>query len=41
VLGAVIGLFASFHLNTSASATIILIHSAGFGLALLWSRLRR
>lgn len=41
VLGAVFGLFASFHLNTSASATIILIHSASFGLALLWTRFRR
>jgi len=40
-LGSVIGLFASFHLKTATAATIILIHSAGFGLALAWSRLRR
>lgn len=40
-LGATIGLFVSFHLNTPTAATIILIHGAGFAAALAWSRIRR
>lgn len=40
-VGAFVGLVASFHLNTPTAATIILIHSAGFAMALAWSRLRR
>jgi zinc transport system permease protein len=39
--GAVAGLYASYHLDTPTAATIILIHAAGFALALAWSRLRR
>ena len=39
--GAAVGLIASYHLDTPAAATIILIHSAGFGLALIYSRLTR
>lgn len=41
VAGAMLGLFASFHLKTPTAATIILIHSGGFATALLWNRLRR
>lgn len=41
VLGAVVGLWAAFHINTSAYAMIILIYSAVFAAALAWSRLRR
>jgi zinc transport system permease protein len=40
-VGAAVGLIASYHLNTPAAATIILIHSAGFAGAFAWSRLRR
>ncbi|HEY1555804.1 MAG TPA: metal ABC transporter permease [Kofleriaceae bacterium] len=40
-LGAALGLFVSFHLDTPTAATIILIHCAAFALALTWSRLRR
>lgn len=40
VIGAGAGLIASFHLNTPTSATIIMIHSAGFAGALLVQRLR-
>lgn len=40
-LGSLVGLVASFHLDTPAAATIILIHSAGFALALAWNRIRR
>jgi len=40
-LGTCAGLVASFHLNTPTAATIILIHSAGFALSLVWNRLRR
>lgn len=40
-LGAALGLFVSFRLNTPTAATIILIHSAGFAGTLLWTRLRR
>ena len=40
-VGSVVGLIASFHLNTPTAATIILIHSAGFAGALLWARIRR
>jgi zinc transport system permease protein len=39
--GAAIGLIASFHLGTPPSATIILLHSAGFAAALVWSRLTK
>lgn len=39
--GAAFGLIASYHLDTPAAATIILIHSAGFAGALVYSRLRR
>ena len=41
ILGAALGLIASYHLDTPAAATIILIHSAGFAAALVWSRLMR
>ncbi|HTR50953.1 MAG TPA: metal ABC transporter permease [Kofleriaceae bacterium] len=41
MLGAAVGLFVSFHLDTPTAATIILIHCAGFATALAWSRLRR
>jgi zinc transport system permease protein len=40
-VGAAVGLIASYHLNTPAAATIILIHSAGFAGALLWVRIKR
>lgn len=40
-VGAAVGLIASYHLDTPAAATIILIHSAGFALALVWSRFTR
>lgn len=40
-IGAAIGLVASYHLDTPAAATIILIHSAGFAAALGWARVRR
>lgn len=40
-VGAAVGLIASYHLDTPAAATIILIHSAGFALALIYSRLTR
>jgi len=39
--GSALGLTASFHLDTPSSATIIMIHSAGFAIALLVQRLRR
>ena len=41
VVGAAIGLLASYHLDTPSAATIILIHSACFAVALATSRLRR
>ncbi|MBA3503231.1 MAG: metal ABC transporter permease [Myxococcota bacterium] len=40
-IGTVFGLIASFHWRTPSAATIILIHSASFALALGWSRLKR
>jgi ABC-type Mn2+/Zn2+ transport system permease subunit len=40
-VGAAVGLIASYHLNTPAAATIILIHSAGFAGAFAWSHVRR
>ncbi len=40
-VGTGVGLTASFHLDTPAAATIILLHSAGFALSLVWNRLRR
>ena len=40
VLGALLGIIASYHLDTSVGATIILIHSAGFLGAFIWSRVR-
>jgi zinc transport system permease protein len=40
-LGAAVGLIASYHLNTPAAATIILIHSAVFAGAFAWSHVRR
>jgi zinc transport system permease protein len=40
-VGAWLGLVASYHLNTAAAATIILLHSAGFAGSLIYSRLRR
>jgi zinc transport system permease protein len=40
-VGAAVGLIASYHLDTPAAATIILIHSAGFAGALVWSRFTR
>jgi zinc transport system permease protein len=39
--GAAVGLIASYHLNTPAAATIILIHSAVFAGAFAWSHVRR
>lgn len=41
VAGAAVGLLASYHLNTPAAATIILLHSAVFAGAFAWSHLRR
>lgn len=41
VVGSGAGLVASFHLDTPTSATIIMIHSAGFAIAMLVQRLRR
>jgi zinc transport system permease protein len=41
MVGAAIGLILSYHLDTPAAATIILIHSAGFAAAFAWSHLRR
>jgi len=40
-VGAGVGLIASYHLNTPAAATIILIHSALFAGAFAWSHLGR
>lgn len=40
VIGAVVGLVASYHLDTPAAATIILIHSATFAGAFVWSHAR-
>jgi zinc transport system permease protein len=40
VLGAIVGLIASYHLDTPAAATIILIHSATFAGAFAWSHAR-
>lgn len=40
-VGAMLGLVASYHLDTPAAATIILIHSACFAGAFAWSRVRR
>jgi zinc transport system permease protein len=40
-IGAAVGLLASYHFNTPAAATIILIHSAGFAGAFAWSHVRR
>lgn len=40
-IGAFVGLFASYYLNTSASATIILVHSACFATTLVIARVRR
>ena len=40
-VGAAVGLLASYHLNTPAAATIILIHSAVFAGAFAWSHVRR
>jgi zinc transport system permease protein len=39
-LGAAIGLVAAYHLDTPAAATIILIHCACFGVALVAGRVR-
>jgi zinc transport system permease protein len=39
--GAILGLWASYHLNTPASAIIILVYSAVFAFALIFARLRR
>ena len=39
--GSMIGLFASYHLNTPTAATIILIHCLGFATSVAFSRLRR
>jgi ABC-type Mn2+/Zn2+ transport system permease subunit len=39
--GAVVGLWASYHLNTPASAIIILCYSTVFAFALIIARLRR
>ncbi|HEY5946428.1 MAG TPA: metal ABC transporter permease [Kofleriaceae bacterium] len=41
IVGSAVGLIASYHLNTPAAATIILIHSAVFAVAFTWSHLRR
>jgi zinc transport system permease protein len=41
VVGSGAGLVASFHLDTPTSATIIMIHSAGFAIAIGVQRLRR
>lgn len=41
ILGAAVGLIASYHLDTPAAATIILIHSAVFAFAVVYSRIRR
>jgi zinc transport system permease protein len=41
VVGAAVGLLASYHLDTPAAATIILIHCAGFAGALAWARITR
>ena len=41
IVGAALGLIASYHLNTPAAATIILLHSALFAAAFAWSRLTR
>lgn len=41
IAGTAAGLLASYHLDTPAAATIILLHSAGFAGALVWTRLRR
>jgi zinc transport system permease protein len=41
IAGAAIGLIASYHLDTPAAATIILIHSAVFACSLGWARIRR
>src|SRR6185369_3582866 len=41
IAGTAVGLLASYHLDTPAAATIILLHSAGFAGALAWNRLRR
>ena len=39
-IGALVGLCASFHIDTSPNAMIILLYSAVFAFALLWQRLR-
>jgi len=39
-IGSVVGLYASFYLNTSSAATIILVHCACFAIALVTSKLR-
>lgn len=39
--GAAAGLVSSYYLDTPSGATIILIHSGGFAVALVWARLRR
>lgn len=41
VVGAALGLIASYQLNTPAAATIILIHSGFFAVAFAWSRVPR
>src|SRR5688572_8411676 len=41
MVGAGAGLIVSYHINTPAAATIILIHSAGFASALIYTRLKR
>jgi zinc transport system permease protein len=41
MVGTAIGLIASFYLNMAAGATIIMIHSAGFLLAVIWARFKR
>lgn len=41
IVGCVLGLFVSFHLDTPTAATIILLHSGGFAGTLLWTRVRR
>jgi zinc transport system permease protein len=41
IAGALIGLWASYHLNTPSSAIIILVYSAVFASSLVFARLRR
>lgn len=41
MIGAAVGLIASFYLNMATGATIIMIHSGGFLVALIFARLKR